>query len=193
MICAQCCGEKRILEIDCPESCEYLKMGRSRESDQEGVRHYHAADPVAHEKMARILADFEPVIIDLQALIAVERQSSRDLNDGDVAEALDCLLKTLRTEERGVIYETTADNFRADSLRRQFSSLVESYRYPKETEKPRLHLKDAVECLEVLRSVVASHLKAGPSSLSFVDFLVRNLPRAARAGQSHPSIIVPGR
>lgn len=192
-ICAQCCGEKRVLEIDCPESCEYLKIGRSREADQEGARHFRASDRLEQGKRARILENFAPLFADLQTLIAVERQSSRDLTDADVAEALDCLSKTLRTEERGVIYETTSGNLRANTLRRQFSSLVESYRYPKETDKQRIRLKDAIECLEVLRAVVASHVEAGPSSLSFVEFLARHLPRSGRVGPSQSSIIVPGR
>jgi hypothetical protein len=192
-ICAQCCGEKRVLEIACPESCEYLKIGRSHEANQMGARHYRVDNPVEQAKRSRILADFEPVIADLQTLIAIERKSSRDLADADVAEALNCLLKTLRTEDRGVIYETTATNLRADALRRQLGDLIESYRYPEESDRQRIHLKDAIECLEVLQAVVASHMEAGSASLSFVDFLVRHLPQRADAGPSQPSIIVPGR
>jgi hypothetical protein len=192
-ICAQCCGEKRVLEIHCPESCEYLKIGRSHEANQVGARHYRADNPLEQAKRSRVLANFEPVIVDLQTLIAIERKSSRDLADADVAEALDCLLKTLRTEDRGVIYETTSGNLRAEALRRQLGSLIESHRYPKESGRHRIHLKDAIECLEVLQAVVASHMEAGPALLSFVDFLVRHLPQRAEAGPSQASIIVPGR
>jgi hypothetical protein len=192
-ICAQCCGEKRVLEIDCPEICEYLKIGRSYERNQVGARRYRPNNPIEQEKMSRVLSNFEPVIVDMQTLIAVERKSSRDLVDAEVAEALDCLLATLRTEDRGVIYETTSGNLRVESLRRQLSSLIQSYRYPKESDRQRIHLKDASECLEVLRSVIARHMEAGSSSLSFVDFLVRHLPRKAEIAPSAPSIIVPGR
>jgi hypothetical protein len=191
-ICAQCCGEKRVLEIDCPESCEFLKIGRARDADVEAARHYRTSDPFEQEKRARVLAGFEGPFAHLQAVIAVERESSRELSDADVAEALDCLLKTLRTEERGVIYEATSNNPRAEGLRRQLSMLVKSYRYPERSGQQRILLKDAIECLEVIRAVVASHLEAGPSSLSFVDFLVRNLPRDAKLRPSQPSIIIPG-
>jgi hypothetical protein len=192
-ICAQCCGEKRVLEIDCPESCEFLKMGRAREADLEAARHYRTSDPFEQEKRARVLANFEALVAHLQAVIAAERASSRELSDADVAEALDCLLKTLRTEERGVIYEATSNNLRVESLRRQVSMLVQSYRYPKESDQQRIRLKDAIECLEVMRAVVGSHLEAGPSSLSFVDFLARNVSRDGKMGPSQPSIIIPGR
>jgi hypothetical protein len=192
-ICAQCCGEKRVLEIDCPESCEFLKVGRAREASLEAARHYRTSDPFEQEKRARVLADFEALLVHLQAVIAAERESSRELSDADVAEALDCLLKTLRTEDRGVIYEATSNNLRVESLRRQLALVVKSYRYPEEPNQQRTLLKDAIECLEVMRAVVASHLEAGPSSLSFIDFLVRNLPRDVKMARSQPSIIIPGR
>jgi hypothetical protein len=193
LICAQCCGEKRVLEIDCPESCEYLKIGRSRESQQEGVRFFRTSDPGEQTKRARVLDKFEPVIVDIQTLIALERQAVHDLTDGDVADALDCLIKTLRTEEKGILYETTSGNLRAESLRRQLVGLVESYRHPKEPERPRVPLTDAIECLEVLHAVIARHLESGPTALSFVDFLGRNLKRSDRSGPSPSSIIIPGR
>ena len=192
-ICAQCCGEKRVLEIDCPESCKFLKIGRDHEAGHEGARHYRALDPLEQERWARIMADFEPLIVDLHTLIAAERQSSRDLSDADVAEALDCLLKTLRTEERGVIYETVSGNLRADSLRRQIGALIESYRNPKNEERRRIRLKDAIDCLDVLRGIVESHLKAGASPRRFVDFVARRLPRPSKVGLTESSIIIPGR
>lgn len=192
-ICTQCCGEKRILEIDCPETCTYLKIGRSYERDHVGARYFRPDKPIDQEKMNRVLRDFEPVVVDLQTLIAVEGRSSKDLVDAEVAEALDCLLATLRTEDRGIIYETTSGNLRVESLRRQLGSLIQSYRYPQESERQRLHLKDALECLEVMRAVIARHMEAGSSSRSFLDFLVRHLPRKAEIVQSEPSIIVPGR
>lgn len=193
MICAQCCGEKRILEIDCPESCEYLKIGRSHEKEQAFARNYRPENQFEQEKMNRVLTEFEPVMADMQALIAGERRSSRDLCDSDVAEALDCLLATLRTEDRGIIYETTSGNWRAESLRRQLSSLIQTYRDPQAGDRQRLYLKDALACLEVLRAVIARHMEAGSSSLSFVDFLVRSLPRDAEIAATGPAIIIPGR
>ena len=192
-ICGQCCGEKRILEIDCPESCEYLKAGRDREADQEGARFVSVSDPLEQEKRLRVIENHGSVLGDLQTIIAAERRAARDLTDRDVAEALDCLLKTLHTEDRGVLYETTAENLRAEGLRRQFSRLIQSLRHPEQPDQERLTLKDAIECLEVLHDVVASHVRAGAASLSFVNFLLRQYPRSSRVGHTQPSIIIPGR
>ncbi len=192
-ICTQCCGEKRVLEIDCPESCEYLRIGRAREAELEQTRHAQVLEPPEVEKWRRVLDVFGDVMADLQVIIAEERRASRDLKDNDVAEALDCLIRTLRTEDRGVIYQTTSDNLRAEGLRRQFAQLMESCRRPEETDRPRIHLKDAIEILEVLRGVVGNHMEAGSFPLPFVDFLARRMPRESRMGPAQPSIIIPGR
>jgi len=192
-ICAPCCGAKRILEIDCPESCGYLKIGRDREASQEGARHFRPADVRQQEKWSQLFADFEPVIVGLQTTIADERLAARQLTDADVAQALDCLLKTLRTEERGVFYETTSENLRADALRRQMSLLIESFRQPQKDSEKRIQLGDAIDCLEMLRSVVGSHLEAGSPGPSFVDFVARYLPRSSRMAAPGSSIIIPGR
>jgi hypothetical protein len=192
-ICPQCCGEKRVLEIECPENCEYLQAGRARESEQEGAHFFRTSDPHERARRVRILEDCETTLSDIQTLIAIERRANRSLTDADVAEALDCLLKTLRTEDRGILYETTSGNLRADGLRRQLSDLIQSQRYPKEQDQKRLLLKDAMETLELLRAVVASHIESAPSALSFVDFLARNLQCGTRSEPSQSSIIIPGR
>lgn len=193
LICQQCCGAKRVLEVDCPESCEYLISGRQREAEHAGARFYRTDTPAEHAKRARVLTEFAPVISQLQTVIAMERKAVRDLKDSDLGEALDCVLKTLRTEDNGVIYESTSGNLRAESLRRQISGAIEACRYPKNPQETRIQLKEAIECVEVLRSIVGSHIGAGPSSLSFVDFLIRHLPRDAEVGPAPPSIILPGR
>ena len=192
-ICAQCCGEKRILEIDCPETCEYLKAGRDREVEHEYARHLRPADSIQQEQWMRVLGNFKPVMAGLETTIAEERLASRHLTDEDVAEALDCLLKTLRTEDNGVIYETASANLRAEALRRSLRDMLHVYRNPQEQSKPRLLLKDAIDCLELLRAIVKSHLEAGSAELSFVDFLVRRLPKTPGIAGPESSIIVPGR
>ncbi len=181
-----------MLEIDCPESCVYLQVGRDREAKLESARFYSSADPLEQQKRARVAAEFVPVLADLHTVIFHERQANRDLSDADVLEALDCLLKTLNTEDHGLIYETTSTNLRAESLRRQFSSLIESYRHPQEPTMQRILLRDALDCLAVLRSVIADHRQAGPSSRSFVDMIVRQQPREGAVAPSRSSIIVPG-
>lgn len=192
-ICAQCCGEKRMVEIDCPESCEYLKTGRERESEQEYRRFLRTADEPARQRYFRVLSRMEQVVVYLEILIAEERRTVRELADRDVLQALDLLIATLRTEDSGVLYERTSENLRVEGLRRALSEELHSLRYPQQQDRERLHLKDAMECLELLRSMAASHVEPGAAPISYVDFLARNMPRLRQGAQAGSRIIVPGR
>ena len=192
MICAQCCGEKRILEIDCPESCPYLKAGRSHEVQLESARHLRTSDPMKQQMRARVLSRFEPVVAHLEYVLAEERRASRNLTDSEVAEAVDLLLRTYRTEEKGIFYEHTSSNLKIDMLRRRLGEIMKTYRDPPSPQQGRLKLEDALDCLEFIRGLVASHIQERHSATSYVDFLARTMPRGKELGAPGPSLIIPG-
>jgi hypothetical protein len=194
-ICAQCCGEKRILEIDCPESCKYLKAGREREAE-DYRKHLQNMDPMAQEKHRKVLFDHQSVIAHLEYAISRQRILSRDLCDKDVVQAVDSLLETYRREDTGLIYERTEDNLRIESLRRDLRGIIESYRNPEGEEEKgivdprntRLQLAAAIDCLQFIRSLAATYLKDRDSGSGYVDFLARIIPRE----ETQRSIIMPG-
>ena len=192
LICAQCCGEKRILEIDCPESCQYLQVGRSHEVRLESARHLRTSDPVKQRMRVRVLSRFEPVVGHLEYVLAEERRASRDLTDSEVAEALGLLLQTYRTEEKGIFYEHTSNNLRVDMLRRRLGEIMKTYRDPPKQQQQRLKLEDALDCLEFIRGLVASHIQERHSATSYVDFLARTMPRGGELDAPGPSLIIPG-
>ena len=194
LICARCCGEKRILEIDCPESCEYLKEGRAREASQNYLRHLRPADAAKAARYQRVLEELEDVVANLEFVIAQEKRSSRDLADRDAAEAVDLLLQTLRTEDNGILYEHTSNNLQAEPLRRQLRDAVRQHRYPEEQGARRIRLGDAMDCLEMIRDVIESHMQVSSSPTAYVDLLRRMLPAQSRlASEGGSSLIIPGR
>ncbi len=192
LICAQCCGEKRILEIDCPESCQYLRVGRSHEVQLESARHLRTSDPMKQQMRVRVLSRFEPVVGHLEYVLAEERRASRDLTDNEAAEALGLLLQTYRTEEKGIFYEHTSNNLRVDMLSRRLGEIMKTYRDPPKPQQQRLKLEDAVDCLEFIRGLVASHIQERHSATSYVDFLARTMPRGRELDAPGPSLIIPG-
>jgi hypothetical protein len=182
-----------MLEIDCPESCDYLKRGRERESEQEYRRFLRTADESTRQKYFGVLSRLEEIVVYLEVPIAEARRTARDLADTDVMQALDLLIATLRTEDSGVLYERTSENLRVEGLRRALAEELRSLRYPQEPDRERLQLKDAIECLDLIRSMAASHVEPGAAPLSYVDFLARNMPRLRQGAQAGSRIIVPGR
>ena len=195
IICAQCCGEKRVLEIDCPESCGYLKAGREREAEdyQKHIQNMGHTDQERHRK---VVFNHRNVIAHLEYAISRQRILSRDLSDKDVVQAVESLLETYRTEDTGLLYERTEENLRIESLRRELREIVESYRNPEGEEgegivnpsNTRLQLGAAISCLEFIRSLASSYLKDRDSGSGYVDFLARIVPRK----EAQKSIIVPG-
>ena len=184
LICAQCCGEKRVLEIDCPESCPYLIAGRKKEVEDYAKR-IRSLDPAVRERNQRIFQDHQDVIARLEYALAGERISSRDLLDRDVAKAVDVLLDTYKTEEKGVLYEKSSEDLRVEPLRRELRKIIESLRNPVGSEgtgivdpqSTRLQLSVAIDCLECIRSIAAAYREDRHSPSGYVDFLARVLPR----------------
>jgi len=193
-ICPQCCGEKRVLEIRCPESCPYLIAGRERASADFG-RLLRSQDGLQREKSRKVLTEHQDVIAHLEYTIAQLRLSSRDLSDSDVSRAVAMLLDTYRTEDRGILYEKDSDDLRVESVRRELKEILETYRNPEgEKEKgtvdprhSRLKLQNAIDCLELIKFMVDAYSKSRGSGGSYVDFLARMTPR----NETKSSIIMP--
>jgi hypothetical protein len=194
LICAQCCGEKRVLEIDCPESCEYLKSGRQHEM-ADYARRLNRQDEAAVEKNQRIIREHQDVVGRLEYILGLERLSSHDLSDRDVLETVDLLLKTYQTESKGILYEKMSDNLRIEPLRQQLRTVIESFRNPEgekakgivDPQNTRLQLGAAIECLEFIRSMVLAYMEDRNSETGYVDFLARITPREPSRG----SILMP--
>jgi hypothetical protein len=187
-ICPQCCGAKRVLEIDCLESCEHLKAGREREAEDYGKR-LRILHSTASESVRRALTENQKVIAHLEYALAQERRHSRYLSDKDVKQALELLLENYETEDNGILYEKTSDNLEVESLRKELRGIIESYRNPEPDQtaggivdpSERLRLGAAMGCLEFLKLMAAAYIEA---KHSYVDFLLRVTPNEETSAPS---------
>jgi hypothetical protein len=183
-ICASCCGEKRVLEIACPEDCTYLITGREHEA-ADYAQLLRRLDPNAQKRNEQVFLNHLNVLGRLEYSLARERFLSRDLTDNDVAQAVDLLLEKCRTEEKGVFYEKTSDDLRVESLRRVLRGVIDSFRNPQREDGPAaispqdspLPLSSAIDCLECIRSLIGAFQAEGRSASAYVDFLARFYPR----------------
>jgi hypothetical protein len=191
LICPQCCGEKRVLEIDCPESCGYLKSGREREVEDYG-RRFRGLEQGPVEKYRGVLAAHQDVVARIEYAIAEERLSDRSLTDKNLSEAIQILLETYRTEDKGVLYEKTSEDLRIEALRRTLRTTIESLRNPEGAEgrgivdpkNTRLPLAVAIDCLEFVQAMASAYMKDHGSVTGYVDFLARLFPREGKRGRS---------
>jgi hypothetical protein len=190
LICAQCCGEKRVFEIDCPESCGYLKSGREREMED-----FYKHIPIQDADVRQFIADREDILAKVEYVLARERLADRSLTDRDAIQAVEVLLETYRTEDKGVLYEKTSDDLRIEALRRELRKTIESLRNPEgqeargivDPQATRLQLNEAIRCLEFIQSIAQAYLADRRSSSGYVNFLARLFPREG----TRSSIVMP--
>ena len=127
-ICAQCCGEKREIEIDCPSSCPHLISGRSYEAEK------RIPDPDLAAKTERFGGEFfyrySAVLDEISKGVVNERLNSPWLVDSDVIEVYKALAATMRTLSSGIYYESLPDGVVRLSLFRRLKALFDELMQP---------------------------------------------------------------
>lgn len=151
-ICAICCARDRMLHIGCPESCHYLKAGResSLERSREFRLKYHGEAGRPFPKLTKEMADFLYFVE--SRIVMAQREQIRHLEDRDIAEAIETLIKNLQTQDSGIIYEHRALSERAQQLSRRLRADIESL----SIDLPRA---DMIDALASLRDLVRAHIE----------------------------------
>lgn len=193
LICPQCCGEKRVLEIDCPETCEYLKAGRQRDIS-EHAKYLRGMDEAQRVRSQRIIREHQEILARLEFVLGQQRLSMRSLTDRQVWTAINILLETYRTEEKGILYDRTSEDLNVEAVRLELHGVIERLRNPEgeqntrivDPQVNRLSLGTAIECLEFMRSMIDAYMNRRAES-GYVDLLARLCPREQKPG----SIILP--
>jgi hypothetical protein len=106
-ICSLCCGAEREVSVHCPLDCGYLQDARKHDKtppvnpDEFPNQDIRVTDEFLHEN--------EDLLVVLgRGIMTAALQA--DAIDNDVREALDALIRTYRTLQSGVYYETRPQN-----------------------------------------------------------------------------------
>jgi hypothetical protein len=126
-ICSQCCGTEREVTVDCPFECEYLQQAWQHEKPPQQM----APEQVPNRDI-RITDQFfreqEELITVLCAILLEAAMDVSGAVDYDVREALEALIRTYRTLQSGLFYETKPDNPLASAIQQGFQERVEEMR-----------------------------------------------------------------
>ena len=110
----------------------------------------------------------------------------------DALEALEALIKTYRTAESGLIYETRPENVVAAAVQRAFSDSLANYRKiraEREGDLAPLRDKEILGILIFLARFGQQNLSGRPKGRLFLDVLSRMTP-PERIEKGEPSIIL---
>lgn len=183
-ICALCCGEEREVTIDCPLDCQYLRDARQHEKRA-------ALDP--EQVPSRDVEITERFLQERQELVAAAGRCLLDAVlettgavDADVREALEALVRTLKTRESGLIYETRPNNPYAARIQRRFQANMDEYRKRLRDQLGMATIRDAdlLGVLVFLQRVEFTSNNGRKRGRAFVGLLASNF--------SKPKLVEPG-
>ncbi len=121
-ICPQCCAEQREEKLDCPLTCEFLRESRKHEKYIPVPKSAtpHPEVPLTEDFLSRndLLMQFLSVAVRDAAL------STPGATDADLREAVDAVVRTLKTADSGLIYETRPANPFAASIQEKINAQV---------------------------------------------------------------------
>jgi len=177
-ICPVCCGTGRENTIDCPLDCEYLQEAR-RHEPQNQLDPEHLPNPDIKVSEA-FLSEHEALIGWLTNAIATGMETAHAV-DNDAREALDALIRTYRTLQSGLYYETRPQNPFAAQVQQEVQRSVEEYRKRKAEESGMQTLRDTevLGVLVFLDRVEKQFNNGRPRGRAFLQFLRAHFPAAA--------------
>ena len=189
-ICTICCGTEREQTVHCPLECEYL---------QESRRHNTAPTMSLDDfpnKDIRVSEEFlethRSLLFWLTVSLTRAALETPNVIDNDVKTALDALIKTYRTLQSGLIYESRPDNPIAGAIYERVQAAVEEYRKRLAEERGMSSVRDA-EVLGILAFLQRLEIQFNNGrrlGRAFIDNLRTSFPVQPPESQQEPSIIL---
>jgi hypothetical protein len=191
-ICTICCGTEREVTVHCPLDCVFLIDARKHDKvppvdpDQFPNRDIRVTDQFLH--------DNEDLLVLLSRDLTAAALEPPGAVDADVREALDALIRTYRTLESGIYYETRPQSAMAAALYAHLQNAVAALQ-KMETEArgvPQTRDRQVLGALVFLQRLELDRNNGRKLGRAFIDFLRGFFHQAE--GESLPdvsSLIVP--
>ncbi len=191
-ICPLCCGEEREESIACPLECEYLREAHAREKITR-MRPEDLPYPEV-EITEEFLVRIHPLVNEAGRLVAEAGLGTPGAADRDVLEALEAMIRTLKTLESGVIYQTKPANPYAATVYERVWAGLEEFRkqWSEQTGMHRFRDRDVMGALIFLRrlgEIYGNRRKRGRAFLAKLREAFGR-PQEEQAAE-RPSIILP--
>jgi len=180
-ICPQCCGAERENTIHCPSTCEHLREARLHEAPIPISEEEHPNKDIRFSE--KFIREHEPLLFTL-ALTLQKAMDTGQAVDFDAREALEALIRTYRTLESGLIYETRPQNPFAAAIQQSLRESIEEFRKRMVEEMGMHTLRDAdiLGGLVFLQRLELQHNNGRRRGRAFFDFLTNYLPEPPAAG-----------
>jgi hypothetical protein len=179
-ICPQCCGAGRENTIDCPSACEHFREARLHEEPA----------PISEEQLPNkdirlseeFIREHEPLLFTLALALKKAMHTSQAV-DFDAREGMEALIRTYRTLQSGLIYETRPQNPYAAAIQQSLIESIEEFRKRMAEELGMQTLRDAdiLGMLVFVQRLELQHNNGRRRGRAFFDFLASYLPQLPAA------------
>ncbi|MGH9665761.1 MAG: hypothetical protein ACRD9L_15150 [Bryobacteraceae bacterium] len=186
-ICSVCCGKEREVSLNCPLECQYLQEARKHERPRDlKPEDFPDRDiPVT----GQFLREREDLVMFLSRSLLDAGLETPGAVDSDAREALEALIRTYRTLQSGLVYETRPVNPLAAAIHDCMQSAVQDFRR-EQTEKSGMNTLRDAEILGVfvfLEHMEIQEANGRPRGRAFLDHLRSYFP-AQPAPETSPLI-----
>jgi hypothetical protein len=170
-ICSICCGNEREVTVDCPLDCPFLQEARKHERTEPlNPSEFPNQDIRVTEEF---LEEHEPLLVGAMGSLMHAAFDTPGAVDRDVRDALDALIRTQRTLQSGVYYETRPVNALANRIFGATQTGLEEFR---ESERDNLGTSrtrdaDVLGVLVFLQRLELDRNNGRPRSRAFLDSL----------------------
>ena len=190
-ICTLCCGTEREMTVHCPLDCPYLLDARLHDKVPD-------VDPDKFPNLdIKVTDDFlhenEGLLVFLGRGLLESTLEIPDAVDNDIREALDALVRTYRTLQSGVYYETRPQNPLAGGICAGLQNRIAEMRRQESEGGGVTRTRDAqiLGLLAFLQRLELDRNNGRRLGRAFVDFLRSFFDVPGEKPEAAPSLIVP--
>jgi hypothetical protein len=170
-ICSQCCGTEREMTVDCPLDCEYLRQARVHDR----LPHVVPEDfPNSDIRVSeRFLEEHSRLLYFLAGELLQVAISTPGAVDNDIKEALHSIIRTYRTLQSGLYYDSRPENPVAGAIYSALREKIDQFRKTADQEAGMAVTRDAdfMTMLVFLQRLEIQYNNGRRRGRAFVDFL----------------------
>lgn len=189
-ICGQCCGAEREVTVSCPLDCEYLLEARQHEKLQNPDP---GSIPNRDIKVTEEFLNRNDRTVSLMSRFVLDAAlNTPGAADQDIGEALEAMVKTYRTRQSGLIYETRPQNPLAGAIQQAVTANLAEFQLALQRESAMSTLRDAdiLGVLVFLQRAALHWNNQRPRGRSFISFLLTS-PAGEMSQPRTPSLLLP--
>ncbi len=185
-ICAPCCGVEREQSIDCPLDCDHLREARKHEKLPE-----FDASKLPHgeiELTDAFLERHQDLAIITGRILLMGAMDTQGIVDSDMRDALDSLVRTYKTADSGLVYESRTANTYAAAVQQRFQGEVQRFReiVAQQSGTHAVRDKDLLGILVFWQRMELQRSNGRRKGRAFIESLFSLLPPPGEAGESSP-------